>query len=174
MEPWPTVAWVIILMVIANRMKTAHTRDFTENDIIFLHPSTTPYPGGFKCFTCEDAPDNYECNRWAPDLYCPKDARFCFTQHRMNLDGNTVAVTKRCVALNDCLLTGCSDIDHEGLRTCTACCEGNICNLPVPRNESDAVFATTSPLSSAPRPPASHPLLTITTLILTLLFLSHV
>ena len=34
--------------------------------------AATPFPGGFKCFTCEEAPDNYECNRWAPDLYCPQ------------------------------------------------------------------------------------------------------
>ncbi|XP_012674845.1 ly6/PLAUR domain-containing protein 6 [Clupea harengus] len=175
MEPWPAVAWVIITMVIADWMETAHTRDFTENDIIYLHPSTTPYPGGFKCFTCEEAQDNYECNRWAPDLYCPKDARYCYTQHEINLDGNTVSVTKRCVALNDCLSTGCADTDHEGHRVCTACCEGNICNLPLPRNESDAIFATTSPLSSAPRPPASHSLLTLTlTLTLTLLFFRQV
>lgn len=32
----------------------------------------TPHPGGFKCFTCEDAEDNYSCNRWAPDKYCPR------------------------------------------------------------------------------------------------------
>lgn len=32
----------------------------------------TPYPHGFKCFTCEKAADNYECNRWAPDVYCPR------------------------------------------------------------------------------------------------------
>uniref|UniRef100_A0A8D2M2B6 Uncharacterized protein n=1 Tax=Zonotrichia albicollis TaxID=44394 RepID=A0A8D2M2B6_ZONAL len=35
------------------------------------YPST-PYPHGFKCFTCEKASDNYECNRWAPDVYCPR------------------------------------------------------------------------------------------------------
>ncbi|KAL2081176.1 hypothetical protein ACEWY4_023029 [Coilia grayii] len=172
MEPWPVVAWVIVLMVFADWMDCAHAREFTENDIIFLHPSTTPYPGGFKCFTCEDAQDNYECNRWAPDLYCPKDARYCFTQHTINLDGNSVSVTKRCVALNDCLSAGCTDIDQEGHRVCTACCEGNICNLPVPRNESDAVFATTSPLSGSPCPAASHWLL-VTTLILTWLLLRH-
>lgn len=34
--------------------------------------TATPFPGGFKCFTCEEAADNYECNRWAPDVYCPQ------------------------------------------------------------------------------------------------------
>jgi hypothetical protein len=26
-------------------------------------------------------------------------------------------------------------------QVCTSCCEGNICNLPLPRNETDATFA---------------------------------
>lgn len=43
MEPWPAVAWVIITMVIADWMETAHTRDFTENDIIYLHPSSMTF-----------------------------------------------------------------------------------------------------------------------------------
>ncbi|KAG7250906.1 hypothetical protein CRUP_019585, partial [Coryphaenoides rupestris] len=66
------------------------------------------------CFTCEDAPDNYECNRWAPDLYCPREARYCYSRHTMNIDGDSVSVTKRCVALEDCLSTGCTGTDHEG------------------------------------------------------------
>lgn len=37
-----------------------------------LFLSATPFPHGFKCFTCEKAADNYECNRWAPDVYCPR------------------------------------------------------------------------------------------------------
>ncbi|CAB1346985.1 unnamed protein product [Coregonus sp. 'balchen'] len=126
MEPWPAVAWVLLLMALADWMKTAQSKDFTEQDIIYLHPSTTPFPGGFKCFTCEEAPDNYECNRWAPDLYCPQEARYCYTRHKMDVEGDSVSVTKRCVALGDCLSTGCSEEDHEGTR---------------------AVFATTSPLS---------------------------
>ena len=35
------------------------------------------------------------------------------------------------------------------VQVCTACCEGNICNLALPRNETEAVFTTTSPLSDA-------------------------
>ncbi|XP_030643133.1 ly6/PLAUR domain-containing protein 6 isoform X2 [Chanos chanos] len=163
MEPWPIVAWVLMLTFIADWLKTAESRDFTEKDIIFLHPSTTPYPGGFKCFTCENASDNYQCNRWAPDLYCPRESRYCFTHHKMNWDGETVSVTKSCVALEDCLSTGCSNYDHEGNRVCTACCEGNICNMPLPQNETDAIFATTSPLNGSHRPSSSRmlPILTI-------------
>ncbi|KAG7467330.1 hypothetical protein MATL_G00152210 [Megalops atlanticus] len=149
MQPWPTVAWVLLLTLIADWLKTVQSRDFTVKDIIYLHPSTTPYPGGFKCFTCENAADNYDCNRWAPDMYCPRETRYCYTRHKMDMQGDSVSVTKRCVALEDCLSTGCSEVDHEGYKVCTACCEGNICNMPLPRNETDAVFATTSPLNSA-------------------------
>nr|XP_024000955.1 ly6/PLAUR domain-containing protein 6-like [Salvelinus alpinus] len=96
MEAWPA-AWVLILTLIADWLEAAQSRDFTVKDIILLHPSTTPHPGGFKCFTCKDAPDNYECNRWAPDVYCPRETRYCYTLHVMDVQGNTVSVTKRCV-----------------------------------------------------------------------------
>uniref|UniRef100_A0A8C0TIF5 LY6/PLAUR domain containing 6 n=1 Tax=Canis lupus familiaris TaxID=9615 RepID=A0A8C0TIF5_CANLF len=113
----------------------------------------TPYPGGFKCFTCEKAADNYECNRWAPDIYCPRETRYCYTQHTMEVTGNSISVTKRCVPLEECLSTGCRDSEHEGHKVCTSCCEGNICNLPLPRNETDATFATTSPINQTNRHP---------------------
>ncbi|XP_069472597.1 ly6/PLAUR domain-containing protein 6 [Ambystoma mexicanum] len=148
METWPTLAWVLLLSLIADWLKHAQSRDFTVKDIIYLHPSTTPYPGGFKCFTCENAVDNYECNRWAPDFYCPRETRYCFTHHIMNLSGESVAVTKRCVPHEDCSYTGCKESKHEALKICTSCCEGTICNLAVPRNTTDAVFATTSPINN--------------------------
>ncbi|XP_071768722.1 ly6/PLAUR domain-containing protein 6 [Centroberyx gerrardi] len=173
MEPWPAVAWVLLLTIISDLLKTAQTRDFTEQDIIYLHPSTTPFPGGFKCFTCEDATDNFECNRWAPDLYCPREARYCYTRHKMNVEGDSVSVTKRCVALEDCLSTGCTEMDHEGNKVCTACCEGNICNLPLPCNETDAIFATTSPLSGTGQFSKSYAL-TFCLLMLTFLISSGV
>lgn len=147
MEPSPALAWLLLLSLVADCLKAAQSRDFTVKDIIYLHPSTTPYPGGFKCFTCEKAADNYECNRWAPDIYCPRDTRYCYTQHTMEVTGNSISVTKRCVPLEECLSTGCRDSEHEGYKICTSCCEGNICNLPLPRNDTDATFATTSPIN---------------------------
>lgn len=36
-------------------------------------------------------------------------------------------------------------------QVCSSCCEGNICNILVPKNESSAVFSSTSPLASAAR-----------------------
>ncbi|CAB1328586.1 unnamed protein product, partial [Coregonus sp. 'balchen'] len=154
MEPWPAVAWVLLLTVIADWLKTAQSKDFTEQDIIYLHHSTTPFPGGFKCFTCEEAPDNYECNRWAPDLYCPQETRYCYTRHNMDVEGDSVSVTKRCVALEDCLSTGCSEEDHEG-------------------NKTEAVFATTSPLSGTTGLSQSYTLISCL-LFLTFLISSYV
>uniref|UniRef100_A0A8C0R2E4 LY6/PLAUR domain containing 6 n=1 Tax=Canis lupus dingo TaxID=286419 RepID=A0A8C0R2E4_CANLU len=114
MEPGPALAWLLLLSLLADCLKAAQSRDFTVKDIVYLHPSTTPYPGGFKCFTCEKAADNYECNRWAPDIYCPRETRYCYTQHTMEVTGNSISVTKRCVPLEECLSTGCRDSEHEG------------------------------------------------------------
>ncbi|XP_070435805.1 ly6/PLAUR domain-containing protein 6 isoform X3 [Equus przewalskii] len=77
----------------------------------------------------------------------PSKTRYCYTQHTMEVTGNSISVTKRCVPLEDCLSTGCRDSEREGHKVCTSCCEGNICNLPLPRNETDATFATTSPIN---------------------------
>ncbi|XP_023478633.1 ly6/PLAUR domain-containing protein 6 isoform X4 [Equus caballus] len=114
MESGPALAWLLLLSLLADCLKATQSRDFTVKDIIYLHPSTTPYPGGFKCFTCEKAADNYECNRWAPDIYCPRETRYCYTQHTMEVTGNSISVTKRCVPLEDCLSTGCRDSEREG------------------------------------------------------------
>ncbi|KAK5600343.1 hypothetical protein CRENBAI_026820 [Crenichthys baileyi] len=151
MEAWPAMAWILMLMSVSELMKTAQSRDFTMKDIIHLHPSTTPHPGGFKCFTCQDAADNYECNRWAPDVYCPKDTRYCYTLHMMNNHGDSVSVTKRCATVENCRFTGCVNITHNDFQVCTSCCEGNICNVLVPRNDSSAVFSSTAPLVSSGR-----------------------
>ncbi|KAM8903118.1 LOW QUALITY PROTEIN: ly6/PLAUR domain-containing protein 6-like [Spinachia spinachia] len=192
MEAWPTVAWVLLVTNVADWLKTVQSRDFSLTDIILLHPSTTPHPGGFKCFTCEDAADNYECNRWAPDVYCPKDARYCSVRHVMDNHGDSVSVTKRCVALKDCLSTGCADVSDDGYQVrggrftsweecctspegfglirqmCSSCCQGNICNVLVPRNASTSVFSSKSPLSSSSRGflPAAQNFFTVTIVIM--------
>ncbi|KAM8933790.1 ly6/PLAUR domain-containing protein 6 [Pelodytes ibericus] len=150
METWPAVAWLLVLSLIADWCKTVRSRDFTVQDIIYLYPSTTPYPGGFKCFTCENARDNFECNRWAPDLYCPRETRYCYTQHVMDSTGESTSVTKHCASLDHCLTLGCWDYKHRDQKICTSCCEGNICNLPLPRNASDTVFSP-SPLNDSQR-----------------------
>lgn len=45
------------------------------------------------------------------------------------------------------------------LQECTACCEGNICNMSLPRNETDAIFVTTSPINESMQPAQSPTLL---------------
>ncbi|XP_066431292.1 ly6/PLAUR domain-containing protein 6 [Eleutherodactylus coqui] len=151
MEARPAVAWLLLFSHLADWLQPVHTRDFTVQDIVFLYPSTTPYPGGFKCFTCEKARDNYECNRWAPDVFCPRDTRYCYSQHIMDATGDSLSVTKSCAPLEQCLSTGCGESALQGRKVCTSCCEGNICNLAVPRNDTDAIFTTTSPLSHSQR-----------------------
>ncbi|KAI5613654.1 ly6/PLAUR domain-containing protein 6 precursor, partial [Silurus asotus] len=145
MEVCLKLTGILLGTILSDWPKTVLSRDFTLADIVQLHPSATPHPGGFKCFICEDAEDNYSCNRWAPDQYCPKDARFCYTRHQMNAESESVSVTKRCASQEECVSTGC--IQDEAHMVCTSCCEGNICNLPVPWNETAAIFSTTSPLN---------------------------
>ncbi|XP_029942259.1 ly6/PLAUR domain-containing protein 6-like [Salarias fasciatus] len=140
--------WILLL---AAAVRSVQMRDFTVEDIVLLHPSTPPRPGAFKCFTCQDAPDNYDCNRWAPDVYCPQDARFCSTLHVTDGDGASVSVTKRCAAPQDCQYTGCAAMADSDYKVCSSCCEGNICNLLVPRNDSEAVFSTAPLVGSATR-----------------------
>ncbi|XP_061571705.1 ly6/PLAUR domain-containing protein 6 [Cololabis saira] len=151
MEGWPTVAWILLLTAISDRLKTIQARDFTMKDIILLHPSTTPHPGSFKCFTCEDAADNYDCNRWAPDVYCPKETNYCYTLHMMDNLGDSVSVTKRCATLENCRFAGCVTVTDNGYQVCTSCCEGNICNMLVPRDNSSAVFSKSPLVNSGTR-----------------------
>ncbi|KAF4080166.1 hypothetical protein AMELA_G00167390 [Ameiurus melas] len=145
MEACLKLTGLLLGTLLSDWLTAVLSRDFTLADIVQLHLSATPHPGGFKCFTCEDAEDNYSCNRWAPDKYCPRDTEFCYTHHRMNGDGESVSVTKRCVSRDECVSAGC--MQHEAHMVCTSCCEGNICNLPVPWNKTEAIFSTNSPLN---------------------------
>lgn len=40
MEPWPVLAWVLLLALVADWVKSVQSRDFTVKDIVFLHPSS--------------------------------------------------------------------------------------------------------------------------------------
>lgn len=65
----------------------------TQSTEVCLSSTATPHPGGFKCFTCQDAADNYECNRWAPDVYCPKGiSAFSLLQCEHFWDINTISL----------------------------------------------------------------------------------
>ncbi|TRY59280.1 hypothetical protein DNTS_016357 [Danionella cerebrum] len=108
----------------------------------------TPYPKSFKCFTCEQASDNYSCNRWAEDVWCPQKTQYCMTIHQFNHHGKTKFVTKRCAVHEECRLAGCRHHKNT-LHECVSCCEGMVCNVDLPTNHSNAVFAQRQSRSSA-------------------------
>ncbi|NXK90542.1 LPD6B protein, partial [Formicarius rufipectus] len=101
----------------------------------------TPFPESFKCFTCENAEDNYSCNRWAEDRWCPASARYCLTAHLFTERGKSSSVTKRCATGEECHLVGCHRYGDSGHTECVSCCEGMICNVEIPTNSSNAVLA---------------------------------
>ncbi|XP_041834459.1 ly6/PLAUR domain-containing protein 6 isoform X3 [Melanotaenia boesemani] len=85
-------------------------------------------------------------------LLHPSNTRYCYTLHMMDKHGDSVSVSKRCATLENCRFTGCMELTDNGYQqVCTSCCEGNICNVLVPRNNSSAIFSSTSPLVSSSR-----------------------
>ncbi|XP_014167815.1 ly6/PLAUR domain-containing protein 6B isoform X2 [Geospiza fortis] len=101
----------------------------------------TPFPNSFKCFTCDNAVDNYNCNRWAEDRWCPESTRYCLTAHLFTARGESTSVTKRCATGEECHLVGCHRRGDSGHTECVSCCEGMICNVEIPTNATNAVFA---------------------------------
>ncbi|XP_060683802.1 ly6/PLAUR domain-containing protein 6B [Hemiscyllium ocellatum] len=102
--------------------------------------SPTPFPNSFKCFTCNNALNNYECNRWAEDKWCPQHTEYCLTVHRFTSHGRSESVSKRCVSKVECYSVGCRHLRKFGYTECTSCCEGMICNIDVPTNHTNAVL----------------------------------
>ncbi|XP_027576832.1 ly6/PLAUR domain-containing protein 6B [Pipra filicauda] len=101
----------------------------------------TPFPESFKCFTCENAEDNYSCNRWAEDRWCPESTQYCLTVHLFTDHGKSTSVTKKCATGEECHLVGCHRHGESGHTECVSCCEGMICNVEIPTNDTNAVFA---------------------------------
>ncbi|NXC33105.1 LPD6B protein, partial [Campylorhamphus procurvoides] len=101
----------------------------------------TPFPESFKCFTCENAEDNYSCNRWAEDRWCPASTRYCLTVHLFTDHGKSTSVTKKCATGEECHFVGCHRRAESGHTECVSCCEGMICNVEIPTNATNAVFA---------------------------------
>ncbi|XP_061083073.1 ly6/PLAUR domain-containing protein 6B-like [Conger conger] len=140
---------------------TCNGRKANDVDFYNLIPpvDVTPFPKSFKCFTCERASDNYNCNRWAEDKWCPQNTKFCITVHRFSSHGKSRSVTKRCAVRDDCLAVGCHHNGDTSHTECTSCCEGMVCNVEVPTNHSNAVFtmrhahSTSAPPTSAWRVP---------------------
>lgn len=101
----------------------------------------TPFPNSFKCFTCENAADNYNCNRWAEDKWCPQNTQYCLTVHHFTSHGSSTSITKKCASKSECHFVGCHHHQDGGQTECRSCCEGMICNVEVPTNHTNAVFA---------------------------------
>uniref|UniRef100_A0A8I3N6F5 LY6/PLAUR domain containing 6B n=2 Tax=Canis lupus familiaris TaxID=9615 RepID=A0A8I3N6F5_CANLF len=103
----------------------------------------TPFPNSFKCFTCENAGDNYNCNRWAEDKWCPQNTRYCLTVHHFTSHGRSTSITKKCASRSECHSVGCHHSRDSEHTECRSCCEGMICNVELPTNHSNAVLAVT-------------------------------
>uniref|UniRef100_A0A8C8YYX0 LY6/PLAUR domain containing 6B n=1 Tax=Prolemur simus TaxID=1328070 RepID=A0A8C8YYX0_PROSS len=101
----------------------------------------TPFPNSFKCFTCENAGDNYNCNRWAEDKWCPQNTQYCLTVHHFNSRGRSTSITKKCASRIECHFVGCHRSQDSEHTECRSCCEGMICNVELPTNHTNAVFA---------------------------------
>ncbi|KAF6114844.1 LY6/PLAUR domain containing 6B [Phyllostomus discolor] len=101
----------------------------------------TPFPNSFKCFTCENAGDNYNCNRWAEDKWCPQNTQYCLTVHHFTSHGRSTSITKKCASRSECHFVGCHHSRDSEHTECRSCCEGMICNVELPTNHTNAVFA---------------------------------
>ncbi|XP_071768732.1 ly6/PLAUR domain-containing protein 6B [Centroberyx gerrardi] len=151
---------LLALVAISDLVKTDHINFYNVRPPV----EATPFPKSFKCFTCDRANDNYSCNRWAEDKWCPQSTRFCMTIHYFTNHGKTKFVTKRCAAREDCYMAGCRHHRDTSHTECISCCEGTICNTEVPTNHTNAVFAKRQTMySSAPhrRTQASLTVLTL-------------
>ncbi|CAG5102087.1 Oidioi.mRNA.OKI2018_I69.chr1.g137.t1.cds [Oikopleura dioica] len=124
------------MKIIAVLLGIVFSRDFTEADIVHIYKRVLPYADAFRCFTCENAVDNYECNNHAPDIFCPAETEFCFTEHVFSGETDSIRVRKSCMTRNKCHQEqlGCHTDPITGLTTCKECCEGEICNLAVPKS----------------------------------------
>ncbi|XP_010878240.1 ly6/PLAUR domain-containing protein 6B [Esox lucius] len=131
------VVHVLVLLAVCDQV-TADSINFYN---VKPPVEATPFPKSFKCFTCERASDNYNCNRWAEDKWCPQDTQFCMTVHHFTSHAKTVFVAKRCAAVEQCLASGCRHHRDTGHTECVSCCEGMVCNVEVPTNGTNAVFA---------------------------------
>ncbi|XP_067890586.1 ly6/PLAUR domain-containing protein 6B [Heterodontus francisci] len=130
---------VVLFQLLVLLVDRAFTRNVNFHNV---RPpkSPTPFPNSFKCFTCNNALNNYECNRWAEDKWCPQHTEYCLTVHRFTSHGRSESVSKKCVSKEECHSVGCRHIRKFGHMECTSCCEGMICNIEVPTNHTNAVL----------------------------------
>ncbi|XP_076118783.1 ly6/PLAUR domain-containing protein 6B [Alosa pseudoharengus] len=137
MVPLTALCLISILQLLTALVSCDHINFYNVRPPV----DATPFPKSFKCFTCEQASDNYNCNRWAEDKWCPQNTQYCMTVHHFSHHGKTKFVTKRCAAREECHMSGCRHHRDTGHTECISCCEGMVCNVEVPTNRTNAVFA---------------------------------
>ncbi|XP_072469228.1 ly6/PLAUR domain-containing protein 6B isoform X1 [Notamacropus eugenii] len=69
------------------------------------------------------------------------DTQYCLTVHHFTSHGRSISITKKCASKNECHFVGCHHHRDGGQTECRSCCEGMICNVEVPTNHTNAVFA---------------------------------
>ncbi|XP_078232898.1 ly6/PLAUR domain-containing protein 6B isoform X2 [Pogona vitticeps] len=106
------VAFVQVLIVLGN-WSLAKNINFYN---VRLPVDPTPFPSSFKCFTCDNVVDNYNCNRWAEDKWCPPNTQYCLTVHHFTSHGRSTSVTKKCATREECHFVGCRHL-RETSRT---------------------------------------------------------
>ncbi|NWW41822.1 LPD6B protein, partial [Panurus biarmicus] len=126
---------VLPFLILAGNWVSAENINFYN---VRLPLDPTPFPNSFKCFTCDKAVDNYNCNRWAEDRWCPESDGCCgFGHSRVESSSETSS----CATGEECHLVGCHQHGDSGHTECVSCCEGMICNVEIPTNATNAVFA---------------------------------
>ncbi|XP_026529280.1 ly6/PLAUR domain-containing protein 6B [Notechis scutatus] len=128
------VAFVQILLVSGNWILAKNINFYN------VEVDPTPFPSSFKCFTCDNVIDNFNCNRWAEDKWCPRNTQYCLTIHHFTSHGRSLSVTKQCATREECHFVGCHHHRETSHTECVSCCEGMICNVDVPTNHTNAVF----------------------------------
>ncbi|XP_062972645.1 ly6/PLAUR domain-containing protein 6B [Elgaria multicarinata webbii] len=131
------VAFVQIFIVSGNWILAKNINFYN----VRLPVDPTPFPSSFKCFTCDNVVDNYNCNRWAEDKWCPLNTQYCLTVHHFTNYGRSTSVTKKCATREECHFVGCRHYREATSTECISCCEGMICNVDIPTNHTNAVFA---------------------------------
>uniref|UniRef100_A0A4W4HHT2 LY6/PLAUR domain containing 6B n=3 Tax=Electrophorus TaxID=8004 RepID=A0A4W4HHT2_ELEEL len=147
--PSMAIATAVSLLVTCSLLSAAVRSDSINFYNIRPPQGATPYPRSFKCFTCEQASDNYSCNRWAEDKWCPQNTKYCMTIHHFGHHGKTKFVSKRCATLEDCNTSGCRHHGNTHHTECVSCCEGMACNVELPTNHTNAVFVWSQAYGSA-------------------------
>ncbi|KAK3590673.1 hypothetical protein CHS0354_026205 [Potamilus streckersoni] len=98
------------------------------------------------CYTCPAMTSNKECNKWAPDKFCPQNHTVCKTVHRINIvTGKSTMVDKSCAPPEHCnaLSVGCHKSDIKNEMECVSCCGVSYCNEEIPFDHSMAVKLST-------------------------------